>query len=158
MNSIIFTIGKEYQLKEEIKIKLSIKIKIEKNIVLGPICLKKSGILVISPWYAWDGPSGPTKYISRFLRPIPLIGMWLWWLFIRSFIRGSAVHDALYKLIRHGLLDPSLRNWADIELIKICKEDRMSKVRMAIVKRGLKEGGGSSIRLENKQKEYRAPL
>ncbi len=158
MNSILFTIGKEYQLKEEIRVELDIQPHLEKDIVLGPICLYKSGLLVIAPWYVSDGPSGPTKHISCFLRLIPLVGMWLWWLFIRSFIRGSLVHDALYKLIRHGLLDPSLRNWADIELLKICKEDGMSKIRMAGVKRGLKAGGGSSIRPENKQKEYRAPL
>lgn len=156
MNYILFTTGKEYQLKGEVSVQLDIKL--PQDIILGPICLHKSGLLVISSWYAWDGPSGPTKYISAILRIIPIVGVSLWWLFIRSFIRGSLIHDALYQLIRNNLLDPELRDWVDRELIRICKEDKMSSIRRKWIYRGLQVGGGSSIRPENKQKIYRAPI
>jgi hypothetical protein len=48
------------------------------------------GTLVISPGYAWDGASGPT-YDSK------------------SSMRASLVHDALYQLMRLGLLSQSFK-------------------------------------------------
>lgn len=68
--------------------------------------LHKDGRMTISEGYAWDGPSGPTIDTP-------------------SFIRASLVHDALYQLIREGVLDVKHRKKADKLMRQICKEDGM---------------------------------
>ena len=79
--------------------------------IINPyICLFQDGELVIEEHYAWDGPSGPT-------------------IDTKNFMRGSLVHDALYQLMREGLLDRKYRKYADQLLRKICLEDGMSKFR-----------------------------
>jgi len=74
------------------------------------INLSKDGFLLIKESYCWDGPSGPT-------------------IDTKNFMRGSLIHDALYQLIREGLLDSKWRRQADKELRKACLEDGMSKIR-----------------------------
>lgn len=74
--------------------------------VPGQLDLYSDGRLVIANGYAWDGPSGPT-------------------LNTESSMRGSLVHDALYQLIREGLLPASLKPTCDWELAEICIEDGM---------------------------------
>ena len=52
----------------------------------------------------------------------------------KTILRGSMVHDALYDLMRKGLLDSSQwRETADIELARICREDGMRKSRIVIL-------------------------
>ena len=58
--------------------------------------------------YGRDGPSGPT-------------------LDTRDFIRGSLVHDALYQLMREGLLDHSIH-----------REDGMTALRAWWVYQGVR--------------------
>ena len=70
---------------------------------------KTNGILQIERGYAWDGPSGPTVDT-------------------KTFMRASLVHDALYQMIRLGVLDKSLREHAD-KLMRVHCRDGMSKVR-----------------------------
>lgn len=146
---ILFTKGKQYQLTENFTVRLH-KCSIPDNIVLGPIKLFMDGYLTIDSYYTWDGPSGPTK----FFRGLPLVG---WMYPIASFMRGALVHDALYQLMRHNLLSAGHRDWADGELIWLCKVDGMTAYRRWWVYRGLEYGGGASIRPENIQKVYRAP-
>jgi hypothetical protein len=75
------------------------------------IRLRPDGKLLIKPRYAWDGASGPTKQTP-------------------DTKRGSLFHDALYQLMREGLLDrKKYRIYADELLRKICLEDGMSKGR-----------------------------
>lgn len=66
------------------------------------------GVLTIREGYSWDGPSGPT--IDRI-----------------TFMQASLVHDALYQLIREGIINQSDRNKADVILRDICLEDGMSR-------------------------------
>lgn len=68
------------------------------------------GMLTILKGYAWDGCSGPT-------------------IDTKDTMRGGLVHDALYQLMRVGLLDRSWREEADLTLQRICREDGMSKFR-----------------------------
>jgi hypothetical protein len=77
--------------------------------------LKPDGWLAIFEDYAWDGPSGPA-------------------IDTKSFMRGSLVHDALYEMLRLGLLphDPCFHQ-ANLELKKICLEDGMWRWRAAWV-------------------------
>lgn len=73
--------------------------------------LSASGHLATKKYYAWDGPSGPS-------------------IDTKNFMRGSLVHDALYQLMREGLIDEKkFRKDADVLLRAICREDGMSKVR-----------------------------
>lgn len=66
--------------------------------------------LTLQPGYAWDGPSGPT-------------------IDTKNFMRGSLIHDALYQLMREGVLDQDRRRWADLALFSICRADGMSYFR-----------------------------
>lgn len=68
--------------------------------------LDPDGSLRITVGYAWDGASGPT-YDSP------------------SSMRGSLGHDALYQLMRLGLLDRAMRPIADAIFQRQCKEDGM---------------------------------
>lgn len=72
--------------------------------------LDRTGILKIRAGYCWDGPSGPT-------------------IDTKSFMRGSLVHDALYQLIRKGLLPAERKGRADDILKRICLEDGMNPLR-----------------------------
>lgn len=90
------------------------------DIVTEYINLTTKGEIGIKKGYAWDGPSGPTFDT-------------------RDFMRGSLVHDALYQLIRQGYLSKIMwKIQADIELVKICKEDGMSRLRAWYVYRAVR--------------------
>ena len=79
-----------------------------------------AGFLLIRPGYQWDGASGPTR--DR------------WFCGRYNAVRGPLVHDALYEIIRL-LLGPltkentkeykRLRKVADVEFLKVLKEDKM---------------------------------
>jgi hypothetical protein len=90
------------------------------------IVLSKTGQLIVKEDYAWDGPSGPT-YDSQ------------------NFMRGSLEHDALYQLMREGLLPASMRKTADARLRTVCREDGMSAVRAWWVYQGVRVGGAGAI-------------
>jgi hypothetical protein len=80
--------------------------------ILGNVCgtewigLTAEGILIIGDGYAFDGASGPT-------------------LDTKDSMRGALVHDALYQLMRLGLLPQSCREQSDDLLHDICVEDGM---------------------------------
>jgi hypothetical protein len=67
--------------------------------------------LYICTNYPWDGPSGPAIDTDNFMD-------------------GSLVHDALYDLMRQGLLSRwKYRRLADKEMRIQCKKDGMSFIR-----------------------------
>ena len=68
------------------------------------IALDQNGVLIIHKGYPWDGASGPA-FDSK------------------AVMRASLVHDALYQLMREGLLGQDWRARADLELQKIYKQD-----------------------------------
>ena len=104
----------------------------------GYISLDPSGELVIYAGFAWDGPSGPTFDT-------------------KSFMRGSLVHDALYRLIRNRKIDPEWRKYADDLLYQICLEDGMWKWRASYVYQAVRKAGANSANPENRQKVMEAP-
>lgn len=61
------------------------------------ITLYPNGVCYLAAGFAWDGASGLLKQIQ-------------------CLIRGSAEHDAIYRLIREGLLPPGFKAIADAEL------------------------------------------
>lgn len=98
----------KYQLMEDYTIQIDIKpIKSIRRKLAKFLSLSPHGVLSIREFYAWDGPSGPT-------------------IDTRDFMRGSLVHDALYQLMREGVLDYRVhRKRADEILKEICLEDGM---------------------------------
>jgi hypothetical protein len=72
--------------------------------------LSPEGILCIGKFYAWDGPSGPT-------------------IDTKNFMRGALVHDAIYQMMREGVLGQEHRAYADDLMKEICLEDGMSSFR-----------------------------
>lgn len=125
MNVIRYRSGYKYQLVETYSIQTSI---LPRKIAHhGFIRLGRNGLLTVAAGYAWDGPSGPT-------------------IDTKNFLRGSLVHDALYQLMREGLLDVGWREDADSELVRICKEDGMSWIRRWWVLRGVRLCGENSAK------------
>jgi len=72
--------------------------------------LQVCGLLIVKKGYKWDGPSGPTIDTP-------------------SFMRGSLWHDLGYQLMREGLIDHKHRQYFDLLLYRICKEDGMLHIR-----------------------------
>jgi len=60
----------------------------------------------------------------------------------KTFMAGSLAHDALYQLIREGILPPFHRHRADIILRDMCLKDGMSKLRAWYVYRAVRAFGG----------------
>lgn len=89
--------------------------------------LDEFGELRIAKKYAWDGPSGPTIDTA-------------------DFMRGSLVHDALYQLMREGLLSRKHRLYADRLLRDLCREDGMPWWRAQYVYAAVRAFGASSAR------------
>ena len=101
--------GYKHQLFEDYDIHIDIFPPVD--IYTKYINLTTEGLLFIKLGYAWDGASGPT-----FDTP--------------SSMRGSLVHDALYQLMRLGVLDYKVhRKRADEILREICLEDGMCSFR-----------------------------
>jgi len=67
-------------------------------------------ILTIKKYWCYDGPSGPAIDTKNFMEP-------------------SAVHDALYWLIRWKLIPESYREHADNIMYRLCIDNGMFKIR-----------------------------
>lgn len=104
MSCIRFGAGYKYQLRRPHVERTEIRP--PQTITTEWLALEADGSLMIRAGYAWDGASGPT-YDSE------------------SSMRASLAHDALYQLIRLGLLDHAHRKTADAIFYRICREDGM---------------------------------
>lgn len=109
MDKIYYTKGYEYQLEKPLVILTGVfPVKEGGN---DFVYLEQNGLLTINKGYAWDGPSGPAIHTANFMR-------------------GSLVHDALYQLIRLGVLDEQVhRDVCDRLLQTLVLEDGMNKAR-----------------------------
>ena len=127
--------GYKYQLAETYTIKTDMT---GFNIEVEFIRLYADGTLIILSGYAWDGPSGPG-------------------IDSKNFMEGSLVHDALYQLLRMGLLPAKYREGADKLLHKICRSKGMSKIRAWWVLRGLRFFAAQAADPKNKKIIYTIP-
>ena len=118
--------GYKYQLAETYS--LVITIQPETDIEADFLRMDTDGMLTIEKGYAWDGPSGPTIDTP-------------------DFMRGSLVHDALYQLIRMGLLGDCRAESDDI-LRMICMQDGMSQARAEMVHNAVRVFGASAAKDE----------
>lgn len=120
-----------YKKRREYKYNLHSDYKYPTNIVieeprdLGFLEITSNGTLIIRSDYSWDGPSGLSVDT-------------------KNFMRGSLVHDALYQLMREGVIPLFARKRADEILREICIEDGMSKFRAWYVYHFVRFGGASS--------------
>lgn len=102
------------------------------------IFLNQKGYLYIRHGYAWDGASGPT-------------------IDTKSSMRASLEHDALYQLLRLGLLDHSWRGPIDKHLEKRCCGDGMFWLRAGIWERTVRWFAASSSLPSSERPELSAP-
>ncbi len=83
--------------------------------------------ITIRARYAWDGPSGPTVDTPGAMRP-------------------SLLHDALYQLMRMGLLSEDAREWADKLYRDELRANGVPWWRYSLHYVGLRIGGASSAK------------
>lgn len=120
-----------YRKKKKWKYSLDANVRYATGIVLDEayagvfLSMDIFGLLFIKAGYHWDGPSGPT-------------------IDTKTFMPGSLVHDALYQLMREGVLPQSARKRCDEILKEICIEDGMNRLRAWSVYRGVRLGGGKA--------------
>ena len=113
-------------------------IRVNRHISIKFITLSKGGKLTIKSGYAWDGPSGPTIDTN-------------------TFMRGSLAHDALYQLMRMGLLGIEWRVPSDRYLQELCIEDGMWRIRAWYIYKGLQVADGDAAMPENIKEILVAP-
>ncbi len=121
--------GYKYQLTEDFAHKTNIT---GFDITTEYLRLDKKGRLLIKKGYCWDGPSGPTYDTA-------------------SSLRGSLAHDALYQLMRMGLLPQTSREIGDELLYIICLEDGMWKWRAWIWYQAVRKFAGWAAKPNSQQ-------
>ena len=96
---------------------------------LSPYLYLGGSTFVIKAGYAWDGASGPTVDTQATMYP-------------------ALVHDALYQLIRLGVLPQRARKEADKLFRRLLKADGMTFFRRWYFYRAVRWLGASSARPE----------
>ncbi len=124
---ILYKKRKKYKYNLHSDLEFSTNINVDNPMSLGLLEIDGEGNLSIRKGYSWDGPSGPT-------------------IDTKNFMQGSIVHDALYQLMREGVLPQHVRKRADEILKEICINDGMSKARAWWVYQGVRIGGAISAR------------
>jgi len=127
--------GFKYQLTQDCYLSVPIK---EYEFQTKHFELSKEGVLFVKGGYAWDGPSGPTVDI-------------------KSFMRGSMVHDVIYQMLRMELIPSKYKKIADQLLYSMCVEDGMWKWTAWIIKKAVTRFGFMSTHPDKLKREYTAP-
>jgi hypothetical protein len=86
-----------------------------------------NGILTIRPGYRWDGASSVAIDTKNIMLP-------------------SLVHDALYQLIREGVLQPDDRKRCDEIMYELNIERGMAKIRASSIYYALRAGGAKATK------------
>lgn len=137
MIQISFKEGYKYQLGAPFELQISLRP--EESLGLDYVELTQSGLLRLAKGYAWDGPSGPTPDLP-------------------SFMRASLVHDALYQLMRHDLLDRfRYRKSADLLMRQLCVEDGMNPLLAAVAYGAVRLMGERHARQDSRKQLLFAP-
>jgi hypothetical protein len=134
--SIKYTEGYKYQTEKDLNYWTPLRP--SQKIDIQFITLDTDGLLTIKKGYAWDGASGPTIDTPNTMF-------------------GSCVHDALYQLMRAGLLAPHLRVVADVILWKLIRRDGMGSVRAYWWHRAVKNWAAKAASHKSRRKVLVAP-
>ncbi len=108
------------------------------NIRTKYIDLSLTGTLTVRDGYAWDGCSSVAVDTA-------------------TNQRAGLIHDALYQLLRQGLLPASVRLRADEIFRSICRACGMGRFRAWYYFRGVRRGAGSAAKPKNRRKVLEAP-
>jgi hypothetical protein len=84
------------------------------------------GTLIIKKGYTWDGASGAVD--------------------TKNIMTGALIHDALYQLIREGVIGIKDKDKCDKILQTICESEGMSKFRAWLVYKAVKRFGTSATK------------
>lgn len=135
MKQIKYTKGYKYRLEELYENDTRV---VGYDIDTTWIKLNVLGRLTLLPGFAWDGPSGPTVDDN-------------------TNMRGSAEHDAFYKLMRMGLIPLSGRDVIDRWLQSVLIEDGMPEFRAGYWYSGVHNFAAQAANPKNKKKVFTAP-
>ena len=135
MKQILYTCGYKYRLEKLYENDTAV---VGYDIDTPWIKLTLLGRLTLLPGFAWDGPSGPTKDDD-------------------TNMRGSAEHDAFYKLMRMGLIPLSERDVIDHWLRHILTEDGTSELRADYWYSGVHNFAAAAANPKNKKQVITAP-
>ncbi len=125
MEQIFYKAGYKYQLVSPYMIQTGIKT--GRHHELQFLSLSDDGTLWIKTGYAWDGPTFTPGDPDSSMRP-------------------SLVHDALYQLMRFGMLDRSYRKEVDMLFYELLLEDGMNPARAKLWYSAVRLGAeGSSM-------------
>jgi hypothetical protein len=143
MSEIRYKSGYKYQLVERVRIQLPFA-PADWARIPGPegqamATLSPSGLLVIEPLYAWDGPSGPAIDTP-------------------DYMGASLIHDVLYQMIRLGVLPPWWREKADEIMRRLCIGAGMWPIRAWWCYIGVNRGAGFAAAPEAEPQVRTAPL
>lgn len=94
--------GYKYQLRKNFRVRT--RVHPGRDLITELVELRRDGELTVRKYFAWDGCSGPTWDD-------------------RTNMRGCLVHDALYYLLRAGLLGQAWRPEVDAELQRLMEMD-----------------------------------
>jgi hypothetical protein len=128
--------GYKFQLREPFYFKTPIKP--GQDIGTDLVRLKSDGWLIIDRYFAWDGASGLAVNT-------------------KTNIRAVLVHDAIYYLMRMGLLPTSHRQLADKLLSEMMIVDGACKARASMYEAIVKKFGGRYSDPANARTIYTAP-
>ena len=99
---------RRYKYNLQSAVEIQVHVKVDKETTIGPLTIRPDGYLLIQPGYAWDGASSCPD--------------------VKSILYPSLIHDALYQLMREGILDIDVdRIIADRLLRDLCIEKGMWK-------------------------------
>ena len=119
----------KYVLNEEVHLALPSNLSAEIHSYIGPHLVIAGTILTIKAGYAWDGASGPTVDT-------------------KATMYAALVHDALYQLIRLGILTSGSRKAADKLFRRLLKADGMPFFRRWYFYKAVRWFGAGSARPE----------
>ena len=126
----------KYQLSEDYEVLIDFSDIVDEPIDTNFLTISDIG-LHIKKGYAWDGAT---------------------WYFDKSTImRGSLVHDAMYQLIREGLIKMKERKRADKLLESCCKEDGMSSIEAKGVYWAVRAMGNTYVKPSSRREVLKAP-
>ena len=130
--------GYKYISAETETLRLTFDLGLTEPIITPFIEISTDNLITIQEYYAWDGCSGPTWDTE-------------------STMRGGKFHDALYQLMRMGLLDRKWRKEVDEFFYQILIADGVWTIRAKYFYQAVRVAAGFATDPKNRRKIHEAP-